>query len=74
MLNDVLKPVHDRMPVILKSKSYDEWLDVKVKDNDKLQKLLVPYPAKEMSSHAVSKSVNIPDTDTVELVKPLNSL
>jgi putative SOS response-associated peptidase YedK len=72
--NDVLKPVHDRMPVILKQESYDEWLDSKVKNTNDLQKLLVPYSAKEMSSHAVSKSVNIPDSDSAELIKPLNSL
>ncbi len=72
--NDVLKPVHDRMPVILKPESYDEWLDAKVKDTDKLQKLLVPYSAGEMSSHAVSRSVNIPDSDSPDLITPLNSL
>lgn len=72
--NDVLKPVHDRMPVILKPESYEQWLDSKEKKTDRLQKLLVPYPANEMSSHAVSKSVNIPDSDSAELVKPLNSL
>jgi len=33
------------MPVILKPKSYDEWLDSKVKDTDKLQNLLKPYAA-----------------------------
>ena len=72
--NDVLKPVHDRMPVILKPESYNEWLDAKVKDTEKLQKLLVPYPVKEMSSHAVSTNVNIPDSNSSELIKPLNSL
>ncbi len=72
--NEVLKPVHERMPVILKPESYDEWLDAKVKDTDKLQELLKPYPAKEMASHAVSRSVNIPDTDSPELITPLNSL
>lgn len=72
--NSVLKPVHDRMPVILKPESYDEWLDVKDKNTEKLQKVLVPYSAEEMSSHAVSKSVNIPDVDAAELIKPLNSL
>jgi putative SOS response-associated peptidase YedK len=41
---------------------------------DRLQKLLAPYPAKEMSSHAVSTSVNIPDADSAELIKPLNNL
>ncbi len=72
--NEVLKPVHERMPVILKPESYDEWLDAKVKDTDDLQKLLVPYPAREMESHAVSTSVNIPDTNSEELIKPINSL
>ena len=72
--NEVLKPVHERMSVILKPQSYDEWLDVKVKDTEKLQKLLVSYPAKEMDSHTVSRSVNIPDVDSAELIKPLNSL
>ncbi len=62
------------MPVILKETDYDEWLDAKLKDTDKLQKLLMPYPEKEMSSHAVSKSVNVPDVDAEELIKPLNSL
>ena len=72
--NEVLKPIHERMPVILKSESYDEWLDAKEKNTEKLQKFLVPYPAKEMESHAVSKSVNIPDVDSAELIKPINSL
>jgi putative SOS response-associated peptidase YedK len=72
--NDVLKSVHDRMPVILRKDSYDEWLDVKGKDIDRLQKFLTPYSAKEMSSYAVSRSVNIPDTNSPELIKPMNSL
>lgn len=72
--NDVLKPIHDRMPVILKAKSYDEWLDTNVNDTERLQKILIPYPADEMDSHAVGKSVNIPDVDAAELIQPLNSL
>lgn len=72
--NEVLKPVHDRMPVILKAEDYELWLDEKVKDEAKLEKLLILYPADEMISHAVSKSVNYPDADSPELIKPLNSL
>ena len=72
--NEVLKPVHDRMPVILKPEVYDDWLDEKMKDERKMEELLIPYPAGEMTSHAVSKSVNIPDSDSDELIRPLNSL
>lgn len=72
--NEVLKPVHERMPVILKPENYDEWLDAKVKDTDRLQELLKPYFAKEMDSHPVSKSVNIPESNSAELILPMNSL
>ena len=72
--NEVLKPIHERMPVILISEHYDFWLDEKVKDTEKLKNLLVPYPAKEMDSHAVSRSVNSPAADSEELTAPLNSL
>lgn len=72
--NDVLKPVHDRMPVILKSENYDEWLDATVKDTIRLQELLKPYVAKEMDSHAVSKRINYPDKNSPDLIEPLNSL
>jgi putative SOS response-associated peptidase YedK len=67
--NKVLEPVHERMPVILKPKDYDEWLDKKEKDTDQLQKLLVPYPASEMASYAVSRAVNSPAYDSPELIE-----
>jgi putative SOS response-associated peptidase YedK len=72
--NEVLKPVHDRMPVILPAAAYDEWLDPQMNDTGRLQKLLAPYPAKEMTAHAVSTSVNVPDADSPALIEPLNSL
>jgi putative SOS response-associated peptidase YedK len=72
--NDVLKPVHERMPVILNSKDYEQWLDPKMNDTERLQKLLAPYAAEEMASHAVSTAINYPESDSPELIKPLNSL
>lgn len=72
--NQVLKPVHDRMPVILQRNDYDLWLDQSVKDTDRLQNLLVPYPADRMDSHAVGKSVNSPLSNSEELIAPLNSI
>ncbi len=71
--NALLEPVHDRMPVILKAKDYDQWLDAKETKSERLQSLLAPYPAAEMASHAVSRAVNIPATDSPELIEELNS-
>lgn len=70
--NEVLEPIHDRMPVILKSKDYNQWLDEKQKDTDKLQKLLVPYPPDEMATYQVSKAVNTPSDDSPELIKKID--
>jgi putative SOS response-associated peptidase YedK len=72
--NQVLEPVHDRMPVILKPEDYEQWLDPQENVSERLQKLLAPYPPAEMTSHAVSRSVNYPDADSPELIEPLNSL
>ncbi len=69
--NKVLESVHDRMPVILKAKDYEQWLDAKEKDTDKLQKLLKPYPTSEMVAYQVSKSVNIPSNDSPELIEEI---
>ncbi len=66
--NNVLKPVHDRMPVIIKAENYDEWLDPKIKDTERLEKLLAPYPANEMDSHTVSRAVNSPSEDSPQLI------
>lgn len=66
--NDVLRPIHDRMPVIIQAENYEEWLDLKNKDAEKLEKLLAPYPAEEMDSHAVSRAVNSPTEDSPELI------
>lgn len=71
--NGVLKPVHDRMPVILNHENYALWLDEKVDDTNQLQKLIAPYPAKEMNSYPVSKSVNVPDVDSAELIKSIGA-
>jgi putative SOS response-associated peptidase YedK len=62
--NELLVPIHDRMPVILKPESYDPWLDTKTK-SAALRNLLAPFPALGMKSHPVSNAVNHPQNDLV---------
>jgi putative SOS response-associated peptidase YedK len=69
--NEVLAPVHDRMPVIVAPRDYGLWLDQGVTKADQLTPLLRPYPAKEMTSHPVSSSVNNPRYDHEDLLAPL---
>jgi putative SOS response-associated peptidase YedK len=66
--NEVLRPVHDRMPVMLREESYETWLDSRVSPVE-LKKLLEPYPSEEMKSHPVSSQVNYTDIDNEGLIK-----
>lgn len=56
--NRLLAPIHDRMPEILPSESYDLWLDPDTEEPEILNGLLVPYPEDDMSARPVSKYVN----------------
>jgi len=56
--NEIMKPIHDRMPVILHPKNFDVWLDPKIKDPSILKPLLHPYPSNEMVAFPVSDKVN----------------
>jgi len=70
--NEVLAPVHDRMPVILREEAYERWLDPKVSPTE-LKKLLEPYPGEEMKSHPVSSQVNFADAEGKELIERVDA-
>lgn len=56
--NELMRPIHDRMPVILKPTDYDAWMNPMNDDLEALSKLLVPYPAADMQATAVGDFVN----------------
>lgn len=68
--NDLIRPLHVRMPVILAPKDYDVWLDPSVGEIERLQPLLCPYPSDEMMAYPVSTRVNNPANDTSECIEP----
>jgi putative SOS response-associated peptidase YedK len=47
--NDLLRPVHDRMPVILPKDREAYWIDPENRDQRGLLSILKPYPSDEMS-------------------------
>ncbi|HEY9618920.1 MAG TPA: SOS response-associated peptidase [Crinalium sp.] len=69
--NDLMQPIHDRMPVILHESDYDLWLDPTLQDTAKLQSLLRPYPSEEMVAYPVRTTVNSPKVDEPSLIQPL---
>ncbi|GAB4455153.1 MAG: SOS response-associated peptidase [Armatimonadaceae bacterium] len=69
--NDTVGKVHDRMPVILQSPDDEaQWLDDTVSDTATLQALLLPYPDSLMEAVMVSRRVNSPMVDSLELILP----
>ena len=68
--NDLLEPIHDRMPVILPESAWDTWLAPDV-DPDVLRGLLVPAPDDLVAVYPVSPLVNSADNDGPELVQPI---
>lgn len=69
--NALVRPIHNRMPVILKKEYEELWLDPKVNDIDKLLSLLIPYPPEMMEAYRVSSLVNSPKEDSPECIKPV---
>lgn len=68
--NEVMKTLHDRMPVILAKQFEDAWLDPYNPDHASLAQMLSPYPAGEMEMHTVSPLVNSPANDSPECMAP----
>jgi putative SOS response-associated peptidase YedK len=62
--NDLVRRFHHRMPVILAPQAYDLWLDVGIREVDRLLPLLVSYPPDEMIAYPVSPLVNNPANDS----------
>lgn len=70
--NELIKPLHDRMPLVLEVASSDLWLDPKVTDPERLKPLFLPYPSDKMDMYPVSEIVNSPKNDTPECIVPLS--
>ena len=66
--NDLMKSIHERMPVILPPERYDEWMDDQQADTVALTSLLQPFPSARMMMHTVSTVVNSPRNDGPDLI------
>lgn len=66
--NDLMRPIHDRMPVILDPADYEVWLNPENRDTGVLAGLLRSYPAVEMEAVPVSRRVNSPRVDEASLL------
>jgi putative SOS response-associated peptidase YedK len=56
--NELMRPIHDRMPVIVPPEDYGAWLDPANGEPEQLKRFIRPYPATRMTAHPVSKIVS----------------
>jgi putative SOS response-associated peptidase YedK len=68
--NELMAGLHNRMPVILPTNAYAQWIDSAPQGPSRLQTLLVPFPSEEMESYPVSTLVNSPGNDEAECILP----
>jgi putative SOS response-associated peptidase YedK len=71
--NDLMAPIHNRMPVILAPTSYDQWLDPTFQHVEPLKALLRPYPSEELTAYSVSTLVNNPRHDAPQCLDPITA-
>ncbi len=71
--NDLVAPIHDRLPVILHRSDEKRWLNPALHEPAVLTALLEPYPAEEMEAYAVSTRINHPACKDPALLLPIAS-
>lgn len=66
--NDLMRSIHDRMPVVLPRDAEHEWL---AGDPGTRSELCRPYPADDLTADPVSTRVNDPSNDDPSVIEPL---
>ena len=66
--NDVVKPLHDRMPVVLSTENYERWL----RDPDP-RDLMQPCANETVIAYPVSARVGTPKNNDAALVEPVDN-
>lgn len=67
--NELMRSLHNRMPVILKKENEHSWLqDV---DTQEAQSMLEPYPLDDLKAYPISTLVNNPRNNSGNVIRPL---
>jgi putative SOS response-associated peptidase YedK len=69
--NEVVRPIHDRMPLILPPEAYELWLDPREDKVGALKRLLGPTSVEDLVAVPISSRVNSPENDDPEVLEPI---
>ena len=66
--NDLMEPIHDRMPVVLPDGAEKTWLTAAP---DERADMCQPYPEDDLEAYEISTHVNSPGNDDPSVIEPL---
>jgi putative SOS response-associated peptidase YedK len=69
--NELMRSIHDRMPVVVPPEAWGRWLDRALPGSGELQGLLVPAEDGSLEAYPVGRAVNDVRNDGPALVEPL---
>lgn len=69
--NELVRPLHNRMPAILRAESWETWLAPHFGERRALEALLRPFPAEGMLATAVNPRVNKVANDDPSCIEPV---
>jgi putative SOS response-associated peptidase YedK len=69
--NTLMETIHDRMPVILPTDTWDTWLSPLLQSDEALLPILKPLDANLMQAWPVSQAVGRVANQRVELIQPM---
>lgn len=70
--NNLMKTIHNRMPVILEKDEEEKWLNPDMVEVEQIKEFLDPLSAKIMEAYPISKKVNSPSNNFKEITEPLS--
>jgi putative SOS response-associated peptidase YedK len=68
--NDVMTPLHDRMPAIIAPAHYDLWLDSRITEKKEIMRYLNSAPSDQLKAYPVSPWVNVPKHEDERCIQP----
>ncbi len=66
--NDLMQPIHDRMPIVLPDGAEETWLTA---GPDERANMCQPYPDDDLEAYEISMHVNSPDNDDPSVIESL---
>ena len=70
--NELLAPIHDRMPVMIAPEAYGSWVDPSTTMDD-VKRMVAPFPTDQMRAWEISPLVNDPKTDDARILTPAST-